>query len=87
MVLLLVGGFLTYRHYRQEAVVASMHWAVEPTELLANKMAARWEVASKCVCENCQLINLNNESVDKKQPTAAGGAFCKETMPSVSLLC
>ena len=72
--MLLAGGFLTYRHYRQEAVVASMHWAVEPTELLANKMAARWEVASKCVCENCQLIKLNNETVDKQPANGSRGS-------------
>ena len=37
LALVIIGGLVGYRHYREEAAIASMHWKISSDEIMASK--------------------------------------------------
>ena len=39
LVMFIIIGYLVYRHYREEAAIASMHWKISQQDIIATKEA------------------------------------------------
>ena len=42
VVILVIAAGLVYRHYREEAAIASMHWKISEDEIMPTKLCGGW---------------------------------------------
>ena len=42
VVFLVIAAGLVYRHYREEAAIASMHWKISEDEIMPTKLCGGW---------------------------------------------